>query len=470
MELTREFFSKFSTSRLILASFLVLGLAACESPDPGTDPAQDAPSETSFQLRVIHTSPDAPVVEVLVNGGSLVSGLGYKEGTPFSNQQDAGTYNVQVDASVPGGTATVIGPADLSFEDETSYSVLAVGNVASIEPLIIANPTTDVSAGTVRAQVVHAAPGAPQVDVYVTAPSALLAQSVPLGSFSFKEDLGPVEIPAGDYQIRVTLAGDPDAVVFDSGTVTLPTADLLIAAVENTGPGSAPISLLVADSLTVEDNGLGIFEIFDTQTPTTAFRVIHNSPDAPAVDIIINNDFDNPLLESVPFPIFSDFFEVTPDTYNVKVTAENNAGAIVIDADLNLEAGDRYSVYAMDLLANIQPFVLIDDLRSVVTEAKVRIVHGAPSAGLVDIYVTEVGADINVLEPVFSGVDFLVETGYVGLAEGSYDVTVTVAGTKTAAIGPATISVSAGGVYTAVARDAVGGGGPFNLILLDDFN
>jgi hypothetical protein len=46
---------------------------------------------------------------------------------------------------------------------------------------------------------------------------------------------------------------------------------------------------------------------------------------------------------------------------------------------------------------------------------------------------------------------------------------VTATGTKTAAIGPATITVTNNGVYTAVARDNVGGGMPLGLILLDDF-
>jgi hypothetical protein len=449
--------------RTFLLGLVAIGLAACDN-----DSGSVAPVGPSYSLRVVHASPDAPNVDVTVDGAPFASNLGFKEATPLSTRRAIGsTSSLRVAARVPGGTATVIGPAGVRFQDDTTYNVLAVGTVANIEPLIITNPTTTVPPGTVRAQVVHGAPSAPPVDVFVTAPGADLAQSVALGSFAFKENLGPVEIPEGDYQIRVTLPGAPGmpgAVVFDSGTVALPASDLLIVAVDNTGIGAAPISLLVAD------NGLGSFEILDQATPAQ-FRVIHNSPDAPAVDVVINNDFMNPpLLESVPYPAFSDFIEVPADTYNVKVTAENNPGAIVIDEDLTLQAGRQYSVYAVDVLANIGAYVLVDDLRSVVTEAKVRIVHLAPGAGLVDIYVTAVGADISSLSPTFSGVDFLAETGYVGLADGTYDVTVTVAGTKTVAIGPATVPIEAGKVYTAVARDAVGGGAPFGLILLDAFN
>jgi hypothetical protein len=345
------------------------------------------------------------------------------------------------------------------------YTVLAVGEVGAgtLRPLVVTQPGTSITpVGSVRAKVVHAAPNAPAVDVYVTAPTADLATTPKLGTFAFGEELGPATLPPGTYRIRVTLPSQPNTVVFDSGSVTLDVSDdLLLAAVENTGPGAAPISLVTA-----RRGGTG--EILDSATPAQV-RVIHASPDAPPVDVIVNNDCNNRLLSNVPFPAFSDYLSVPPTAYNVKVTAAGNCGAVVIDADLALSAGQQYSVYATGPLASITPYVLADDNRSVITAAKVRIVHAAPSAGRVDIYVTPPGASIAALSPAFTDVPLRAETGYVNLAGGSYDVTVTPTGTKTPAIGPATITVADGGVYTAAARDAAGGGAPFGLILLDDF-
>ncbi|MEL7296370.1 MAG: DUF4397 domain-containing protein [Pseudomonadota bacterium] len=447
-------FKKFWPAVAILST---LTLTGCDLFDDDDDDAPPPPAA----LRVLHASPDAPAVNVLINGDVSIAGANYKDGTGFGAILPA-TYSVQVDGITPGGDVTVIGPVDIELESDTTYTIIATGEVADIQPLIVSNAVEAISAGNARIEVVHGAPNAPAVDVYATTPGADLASSTAVGSFSFRGTLGPIEVPSGDYQIRVTLAGDPATVVYDAGTVTLSEGvDLLLTAVENTGNGDSPISLVGLD-------GLGALELLDVNTPAS-LRVIHNSPDAPAVDIVVNDDFDAPLVEDLAYPDFTGFVDVPADDYNVKVTPANDAGTVVIDADLTLDAGTEYSVYAVNTLANITAQVAVDDRRSIATEAKVRIIHGSPTAGNVDIFVTAPGADLANETPAFTDVAFQADTGYVSLAAGDYAVTVTPTGTTTAAIGPANITIADGGVYTAVARDPLPGETAFGLILLDDF-
>jgi len=79
--------------------------------------------------------------------------------------------------------------------------------------------------------------------------------------------------------------------------------------------------------------------------------------------------------------------------------------------------------------------------------------------------------DITDAEPVLTAVPFdldgLVSSGNLGVAAGDYFVTVTATGTKTAAIGPAAVTLAAGDIYTAVAVDDEAGAP--TLILMDDF-
>jgi hypothetical protein len=443
----------FTPVKLALSAAALMLLSACDNSSAPLPPQK-------FRIQALHASPDAPPVNVRI-GTNVVSDVDYKEGSG-EIQLDVTDYSINVDGILPSGTATVIGPVALNPLPNRLYRVIAVGNVATIKPLVLVQPDTDVPAGQVRLRLAHAAPLAPKVDVYLTAPGAALAASAPVGSFAFGEDLGPVEVPAGEYQARVTLAGNPSVVVFDTGKIALGAgSDLLLAAVENTATGAAPISLVV-------QGATGTSEILDAATPAD-LRVVHASPDAPAVDVVVNGDFANPLVKNLSFPNFTPFVSVPPATYNVKVTDTATQGVVPIDADLALAAGKRYSVLAVGTLATLQPLVLTDDPRPIATQAKVRIVHASPTASNVDIYVTAPDASIASATPTLTNVAFKANTGFLALAAGSYDVTVTPTGTKTAAIGPAKITVTNGGVYTAIARDAPGGGVPLGLILLDDF-
>lgn len=447
--------------KLAKSLILVCGalfLAACDSDN--NNPRQ--PDVEFFALQVLHASPDAPPVNIFVDGVETLNNVDFKQGSAklgLTVRDQA--YSIRVDGILPGGNATVIGPVDIDFEADTFYTIAAVNDVANIEAVVVAQPDVPVSAGSARLFVLHGAAGAPQVDVYVTAPGADLTTSAPVGTFSFKETIGPAEVAAGDYQVRVTAAGDPAAVVFDTGTITLNDGDdLTLTAVPNTSGGAAAISLATL-------NGQGAVDILDANTPTS-LQVVHASPDAPAVDVVVDG---NVLVPNLPFPVATGFLEVPAGTYNVSVTVAGNPGAVAIGpVDLDLAPGVRYSVLAVGELANIEPLILTDDPRRVSTNARVRIVHASPTAQDVDIYVTAPGADINNQSPTFPGVPFKANTGFVDLAAGDYDVTVVPAGTKTAAIGPLTISVDNGGIYTAIARDPLPGQMALGLIVTDDFD
>lgn len=431
-----------------------LALAACDS-------SNNIPE---FRLQVLHASPDAPAVNVLLNGDVALSDLDYKSGSGQSVLR-TGTYSVQVDGILPDGNAAVIGPVDISFDSNKIYTIVAVNSVADIEPVIIEQPTTAVAAGAARLFVLHGAAEAPTVDVYVTAPDADLTADAPVGSFSFQETIGPAEVAAGDYQIRVTAEDEPTNVVFDSGTITLNSGDdLVLVAVPNTSDEPTAFSLPAPISL-VGLTSAGSLQILDVNTQT-ALRVGHLSPDTGLVDVLADG---GELLADVPFSAVTDFMPLPANTYTVAVTpADMPTMPAIGPVDLTLDAGTRYTVLAVNYSTLIETLIATDDPRPVATNAKVRIIHASPTAGDVDIYVTDVGVDINDVDPTLPAVPFKANTGYIALPAGEYDVTVTPTGTKTAAIGPATISIANSDVFTAIARDPLPESSEFGLILLAD--
>lgn len=197
----------------------------------------------SPEVPVFHASPDAPPVDVIVNGTVVAAGADHPVGSGFLRVPRS--TQVQIEAILPGDDAVVVDER-LTLDRRTEYTAIAVGDVdAPISALVVANPSNvAVPAGSFRARVVHVAPDAPPVDVYVTAFGADLSQSTPINPapLAYQGSTDQLDVPAGDYQIRVTVAGDPTAVVYDSGEIPLAAGvDLLIAAVENTGLGATPI-------------------------------------------------------------------------------------------------------------------------------------------------------------------------------------------------------------------------------------
>jgi hypothetical protein len=204
----------------------------------------------------------------------------------------------------------------------------------------------------------------------------------------------------------------------------------------------------------------------DTTAPTSMnayVQVVHASPDAPNVDVLVDNVV---VLTNVPYEAASGYLAVPAGTRNLKVNATGTS-TTVINADVDVMGGMYYTVMATGLVAAIQPLVLVDDyVTPAAGNVKVRLVHAAASAPTVDIYVTAPGADISGLAPTLTNVPFRGYSDYLEVPAGSYQVRVTLAGTKTVAIDTGTLALTAGQIRTGIALDASGGGAPFGAIVV----
>jgi hypothetical protein len=196
-------------------------------------------------------------------------------------------------------------------------------------------------------------------------------------------------------------------------------------------------------------------------------RVVHASPDAPDVDVLVD---DAGVAGDVPYLTASDYLDVSAGDHNLKVNAAGTT-TTVIDADVSLLDGTDYTVIASGLVAAIEPIVLEDDNSAPAAgTARVRAIHGAPSAAAVDIYITAPGEDLEAETPALGNVEFGDVADYIEAPVGDYQVRVTPAGTKTVVIDSGTLTLESGQVRTAIAVDAAGGGPPFDLLVLEDLN
>ena len=152
-------------------------------------------------IRVGHFSPDAPDVDVYVDGDRVIEGLAYHEVTPYL-EVPPGTYTVTITAA--GDPETVAFEGDL-WIGRAFYTIAAIGELGegTFRPHVL------VDAGAALVRVGHFSPNAPPVDVYANDGANPIVSEL-----AFGRSTNYVALPAADYTFDVRPAGDPETTVF----------------------------------------------------------------------------------------------------------------------------------------------------------------------------------------------------------------------------------------------------------------
>lgn len=171
-------------------------------------------------------------------------------------------------------------------------------------------------------------------------------------------------------------------------------------------------------------------------------RVLHGSPDAPAVDVKANGAN---ILTNVPFGVISDYLPVDAGTYNIKVCAAGT-DTCVIDANPTFTAGKKYTVAATDFVTTIDTQVIEDTATANAQQAQVRVVHFSADTPAVDVLTQDGSAK------VVENLAYPNATGYLALAAGTYDLKVCAnADNSVCPLDPGPLALSAGTAYSVFA-------------------
>lgn len=192
----------------LVAMLVVAGFASA-----GRVAAQDGDAN----VRVIHASPDAPAVDIWVNGEVAISDLAFGEATDWI-ALPADSYDVAV-APAGADAADAVLEATLDLEGGVNYNVAAIGFLADISATIFTTDAEGVADGQARVQVVHLSPDTPGVDVAVAGGPVLIE------NLEFPNASGALDVDAGSYDLEVRPTGTEDValdlpgVALEAGTV-----------------------------------------------------------------------------------------------------------------------------------------------------------------------------------------------------------------------------------------------------------
>lgn len=211
---------------LLAAIVAALALQGC-----GSD--STAPGSGTASLRLASASPDAGALDLLVNGMTVAHAVGHTQSS-VAARVAAGSATGEVRAS---GSAAALATLPLTLEAGKSYTVLAAGPASALTVLVSVDtsgsggsepppPPVPVDSGTpprpvdaASFRLVHAAPDAPPLDVYLVPAGAALdtlptLQPFAYGSLALTADL--IRTP-GSYDVRYTDQGTTHVVLEEPG-------------------------------------------------------------------------------------------------------------------------------------------------------------------------------------------------------------------------------------------------------------
>ena len=201
----------------------------------------------------------------------------------------------------------------------------------------------------------------------------------------------------------------------------------------------------------------------------TQIRLMNAIVTYPDLTMLIDG---NTAQSSIAYGTASSYSSVSSGTRHIQIEPSGSSSPI-IDVNQGLNSGTATTALAYLNPSNGIAFSPLSDNNSAPTSGNfnIRIINASPSfpGESADAYVVPTGANIDGLNPNFSGLqDNGSATTYLSLTAGTYDVIFTEAGNKQQEAESLQISFSAGQVRTAVLLNGAGGG--FSVTVLSDAN
>lgn len=181
---------------------LVAGSFGAASDDHAGDSGQESDSNhdeeatATARVRAAHLSPDAPNVDVVVDGETVLSDVPFRAVSDYL-ELPVGTANVAISAT--DDPETVVFDQELEIA-EGAFTIAALGELSEenqpFAPTVLEDDLSDPGENA-RVRLVHASPDAPAVDVTVGGGETVLFENVAFG------EAGALEVPAGEYTLEV---------------------------------------------------------------------------------------------------------------------------------------------------------------------------------------------------------------------------------------------------------------------------
>jgi Domain of unknown function (DUF4397) len=197
---------------LALCLYILLSIG-CGSDSGGSETAQ---------LRVLEAAAGFPSVNILVDGETVASNLGYGSATAYLTVK-SGSPHVQ---AVPVGGGSPVFDQTLSISSSAHQTLLLTGTSSSIHAVVLTDGGTTATTGDGHVRVFNASNTMGASDAYiVNSGTSIIGVQPTTSGLAFGADTGYQLVAAGNYEVFLTVPG--------TNNVNLGTGPLNIAASGN---------------------------------------------------------------------------------------------------------------------------------------------------------------------------------------------------------------------------------------------
>jgi hypothetical protein len=423
---------------IAVAAALVLSVTLL----PGTRVAGAQEDEADAIITVVHASPDAPAVDVVVDGLTIAEGLefgNFVDGVPVSG----GEHDVQV---IPAGEAASSALIDESFEVDSGQAYqLAVANLlAELELRTYQSNLDDLPDGEARVRLINLVAGSDELDLVQVGGDEWF-DAVAFGDASDHRN-----VEAGSYELDLRPNDSETSLVSASALTIDAKTEVTLIALGNQAEGTAgeiallPLAVLVdapcGPHLGISDSG-----------EDACVRIVHAAVDAPEVDVYVE---DGLVAEALAAGAATEFIALPAgEGRSVKlVPAGGSIDDNLVESSVDFSGGVATDIVVGGSVDDLKVINDTIDLSPIsADQARLRVVHVSPDAGGVSIVLNEG-------EPTFEGIGFESFTDAVILDADTYDVQVIQDDGDNVLFRSEELTLEAGMVYDLIAAGSVDNG------------
>ena len=415
------------TAAAVLAFVLMFAVSA-----PMAFAQQATPTVTGVPnptVRVVHASPDAPAVNVLIDGQPVAENLAFGSATEYVDLTP-GDHQVQV---IPADGDTAIIDQTVTLDGWTTSILAVTGDLANIQLQQQAVDATPTDPGQARIRLLNADPQDVNLGLAIAG-----SQDPLVNDTGFPDASDYAFINPGTYDLEVRNADSGEVLTTSPGFTVEAGQVYDLIALGAAGGGQPALLALTTPAAIPCSETLGIGEMVDS-----CLRVIHASPDAGPVDVYIG---DSPIAKGLEFGDASEFTATPSGEQQLRVVpAGQPVDQAVIDTTQGLTIGAAGQVLISGTADALQATIMGVDLRALpANQARVRVIHASPDLDAIDV---AVAGD----QTPFEGIAFRDASGYVVFDAGTVTFQLRENGTDTLLLEAADVPLEAGMVYDIVA-------------------